>query len=77
MYQLPLANGGAFHWQNAHLMAGVSSGWMTECHLMIAQTSETILVNAPKPEGGGLSLSEKPGLGLEPDEAAVKERTER
>ena len=44
---------------------------------MIAQTSETILVNAPKPEGGGLSLLEKPGLGLELDEAAVKERTER
>ncbi len=75
MDQLPLATGGAFYWQNAHLMAGVSSGWMTECHLMIAQTSETIFVNATKPEGGRLSLLEQPGLGLELDEA-VKECTE-
>ncbi len=63
--------------QNAHLIGGVSNGWMTEYHLLVAQASETIFVNAPKPEGGRLSLLEKPGLGLELDEAAVKERTER
>ena len=76
MYHLPLATGGAFHLQNAHLIAGVPNGWMTEYHLMIAQASETIFAGAPKPEGGRLPLLEKPGLGLELDEAAIKEYTE-
>jgi L-alanine-DL-glutamate epimerase-like enolase superfamily enzyme len=77
MYHLPLSTGGAFHLQNAHLIGGVSNGWMTEYHLLVAQASETIFANAPKAEGGRLQLLEKPGLGLELDEAAVREYTER
>ena len=76
MYHLPLATGGAFHLQNAHLIAGVSNGWMTEYHLLMAQASETIFANAPKPKDGWLPLVEKPGLGLELVEAAVREYTE-
>jgi len=75
MYHLPLSTGGAFHLQNAHLIGGVSNGWMTEYHLLVAQASETIFADAPKPQGGRLPLLEKPGLGLELDEAAVREYT--
>jgi L-rhamnonate dehydratase len=77
MYHLPLAGGGAFHLQNAHLLAGVSNGWMVEYHLLIGQANEIIFDNPPKPKGGWLPLSEKPGLGLELNQAAVKEYTER
>ena len=75
MYHLPLSTGGAFHLQNAHLIGGVSNGWMTEYHLLVAQASEIIFVDPPKPEGGRLPLLEKPGLGLELNEAAIKEYT--
>jgi L-rhamnonate dehydratase len=75
MYHLPLSTGGAFHLQNAHLIGGVSNGWMTEYHLLVAQANEIIFSNAPKPEGGWLPLLEKPGMGLELDEAAVREYT--
>jgi L-alanine-DL-glutamate epimerase-like enolase superfamily enzyme len=76
MFHLPLATGGAFHSQNAHLIAGVANGWMTEYHLVLAQTTEAIFPDAPKPQGGRLPLSDKPGLGLELDEAAVREYSE-
>lgn len=73
MYHLPLAGGGAFHLQNAHLLAGVSNGWMVEYHLLMGQACEIIFDNPPKPEGGRLPLLEKPGLGLELNEAAIAE----
>jgi L-alanine-DL-glutamate epimerase-like enolase superfamily enzyme len=73
MFHLPLATGGAFHSQNAHLIAGVSNGWMTEYHLLVAQATSAIFPDAPKPLGGRLPLPEKPGLGLDLDPAAVKE----
>jgi L-rhamnonate dehydratase len=77
MYHIPVATGGAYHLQNAHLVAGVSNGWMTEYHLMTAQANEAIFVNPPKPEHGRLALSEKPGIGVDLNQAAVNEYTER
>ena len=76
MFHLPLATGGAFHSQNAHLIGGVPNGWMTEYHLLLAQATEAIFVDAPRPEAGRLPLPDKPGLGLELDQAAVQEYTE-
>ncbi|HLF05223.1 MAG TPA: mandelate racemase/muconate lactonizing enzyme family protein [Dehalococcoidia bacterium] len=76
MFHLPLATGGAFHSQNAHLIGGVPNGWMTEYHLLLAQATEAIFVDAPKPEAGRLALPDKPGLGLELNAAAVQEYTE-
>ena len=73
MFHLPLATGGAFHSQNCHLIAGVSNGWMTEYHLIIAQITEAIFPNAAKPSGGRLPMPERPGMGLDLDEAAVEE----
>lgn len=72
-YHLPLVTGGAWHLQNAHLIAGATNGWMTEYHTLAAQLSETIFVDPIKPVNSRLRMSEEPGLGLRLDRAAVEE----
>jgi L-rhamnonate dehydratase len=77
MYHLPMVTGGAWHLQNAHLIAAASNGWMTEYHTLAAAFSETIFVDPIKPVKSMLKMSEKPGLGLELDSAALEEARER
>ena len=77
MYQLPLVTGGGWHPQNAHLIAAVNNGWMTEIFVISGLMCEAIFVDAPKPIKGKLSLSDKPGLGLKLNEDAVHEAAER
>jgi L-rhamnonate dehydratase len=77
MYHLPMVTGGAWHLQNAHLIAAATNGWMTEYHTLAAALSETIFVDPIKPVNSRLTLSDKPGLGLELDRAAVDEAIAR
>jgi L-alanine-DL-glutamate epimerase-like enolase superfamily enzyme len=62
--------------QNGHLIAGVSNGWLTEFHLLRERIYEIIYVQPPVAQNGRLPLPEKPGMGLELNEAAVEEYTE-
>jgi L-alanine-DL-glutamate epimerase-like enolase superfamily enzyme len=73
MFGLPMVTGGAWHLQNAHLIAAVTNGWMTEYHSHAAYVSETIFVDPPKPRNGRLRMSDQPGLGLTLNEDAVRE----
>ena len=75
VFDLPLATHG---WPrlNMHLIAGVPSGWRLEFHVEPEKLEETIFTDLPKPEAGWLTLPEKPGLGLEINEAALKEYEE-
>jgi L-rhamnonate dehydratase len=77
MYQLPLVTGGGFHLQNLHLIAAVNNGWMTEYVVFTGPLCEAIFVDTVKPEKGKLRLSEKPGLGLQLNDAAVREAVAR
>ncbi|GAF71208.1 unnamed protein product, partial [marine sediment metagenome] len=74
-YDLPIATHG---WPriNMHLVAGVPNGWRVEFHAVPVKLGEAIFIDPPKPEGGFVTLSEKPGLGLEVNEAALKEYEE-
>jgi L-alanine-DL-glutamate epimerase-like enolase superfamily enzyme len=76
-FQLPVVTGGAWHLQNAHLIAAVTNGWMVEYHALAAGVSETIFADPVTPKNGKLRLSDKPGLGLTLNDAAVKEAKER
>jgi L-alanine-DL-glutamate epimerase-like enolase superfamily enzyme len=76
-YHLPLVTGGAWYFQNAHLIAAATNGWMTEYHAMATAATEMIFHDTIKPEGGRLRLSEKPGLGLRLNDEAVEEAKER
>lgn len=72
-YNLPIANGGGWPHFNAHLMAGMANGWLVEWHLGNVSVAETIFKETPSPVGGVLAIPDKPGLGLEPDEDAVRD----
>jgi L-rhamnonate dehydratase len=75
--QLPVVTGGAWHLQNAHLIAAVTNGWMTEYHLLAAALCDAIFIDPVQPAGGRLRMSQRPGLGLVLNEEAVAEAKKR
>ena len=73
-FETPICNGGGSTVHNLHLQAGVINGTMCEWHpYQSAGATAVIFPSAPLPENGWLSLTEKPGLGFDPDPDAVKE----
>jgi len=77
MFHLPVATGGGWHLQNAHLIAGVTNGWMTEYHALAAGVGDALFVDPVQPKSGKIKLSEKPGMGIELDRDAVKDARKR
>ena len=75
-FNLPVANGGGWPHHNMHLIAGVANGWRVEFHLPMWLTGEMIFRTPPRPIRGTVTLSERPGLGLEPDEDLLRDTRE-
>lgn len=71
-YNLDIANGGGWPYQNMHLHAAMANGWRVEFHYVHWKLCEKIYQNPPQPEKGHITIDEKPGLGLEPDQEALK-----
>lgn len=69
-FNLPVGNGDHF---DIHLHAAVPNGWRAEIHVNNWLTANTVYKDLPGPVNGWITLTEKPGLGLEIDEDAVKE----
>ncbi len=76
-YNVPIANGGGWPHHNMHLIAGVANGWRVEFHVPMWMTGEMIFKYPPKPVKGSVTLTELPGLGLEPREEALKKPRNR
>ena len=74
-FDLPIATHGWPH-INMQLIAAVPNGWRVEFRDEYEKLAETIFVDAPKPEEGWITLPEKPGLGLELNEDALKKYEE-
>jgi L-rhamnonate dehydratase len=77
VYQLPMVTGGAWHLQNAHLIAAATNGWMTEYHSMAAAICERLFVDPIMPANGRIRLSDRPGLGLTLNEDVVRDAKKR
>jgi len=75
-YNIPIANGGGWPHHNMHLIAGVANGWRVEFHVPMWVTGEMIFRDPPKPSRGTVTLTDQPGLGLTPNEEALKETRE-
>ena len=76
-FNLPVANGGGWpHW-NAHLIAAVPNGWRVEFHVPMWIVGDTFFSKSPQPEKGMLTLTDRPGLGFDPNEAALKEHEDK
>lgn len=75
-FGMPVANGGGNPHHNMHLLAGVANGWIVEFHYGHMLRDEVIFVDPPRFDHGWLTLPEKPGLGLEINEDALKKYQE-
>lgn len=75
-FSLPIANGGGWPHHNAHLHGAVANGWRVEFHYVMWMAGEAIFQSPPGPEKGWVTLTEKPGLGLEPRDDLLKETQE-
>jgi len=76
-FNILIANGGGWPHHNMHLQAGVANGWRVEFHYLMWKAGETIFEDAPKPESGQVTLTEQPGLGLEPREDVLNAYLDR
>jgi L-alanine-DL-glutamate epimerase-like enolase superfamily enzyme len=72
-----IANGGGWPHHNMHLQAAVANGWRVEFHYLMWKVGDTIFKNPPQPEKGWVTLTEQPGLGLEPRDNILTEYLER
>jgi len=69
-FNLPIGNGDHFDF---HLQAAVPNGWRAEIHVNNWLTANTVYKELPKLSDGWVTLTEKPGLGVEINEDTVKE----
>jgi L-alanine-DL-glutamate epimerase-like enolase superfamily enzyme len=69
-FNLPVGNGDHF---DIHLHAAVPNGWRAEIHVNNWLTANTVYKDLPGPVKGWITLTEKPGLGLELNDDAIKE----
>ncbi len=72
-WNLKVANGGGWPHHNAHLIAAVPNGWRVEFHAQTWRVGETLFRDPPGPVKGWVTLTEQPGLGLEPREDALRD----
>jgi L-alanine-DL-glutamate epimerase-like enolase superfamily enzyme len=75
-FNLRIANGGGWPHHNMHLQAGMSNGWRVKFHYLMWKVGEIIYKDPPGPNRGWTTLSEAPGLGLEPNFDALKQYAE-
>lgn len=75
-FNILVANGGGWPHHNMHFQAAVSNGWRVEFHYLMWKVGEIIYKNTPEPEKGFVTLTEEPGLGLEPKREALEEYLE-
>jgi len=72
-FNLPMANGGGWPHLNGHLMAGMDNGVRVEFHLLMWRATQCLFKNPVEPKAGMVTMPDLPGLGLEPDEDALKQ----
>lgn len=71
-FNLRVAHGGGWPFQNLHLMGGVANASVLEFHDSVWEIGNTIYDSPPQPEGDSIEMPTDPGLGLEPDESALE-----
>ncbi|MFC2048234.1 mandelate racemase/muconate lactonizing enzyme family protein [Chloroflexota bacterium] len=72
-FNKPIANGGAWPFQNMHLQAGMSNGWRVEFHYIRWMTCKSVYKETPDPVKGWVTVPETLGLGLDPKLGIINE----
>lgn len=76
-WNVALGNGGAWPFHNMHLHAGLAHGGFVEYHAVAVLMCEQLFTGLPAPVAGWLDLPQRPGLGFEPNWAAIGELARR
>jgi len=76
-FNAQLANGGAWPHHNMHLHAGLANGSLVEYHSVAVECCKQVFDDLPEPEGGMLTLPERPGLGFSPNRERIAELARR
>src|SRR5262249_26029040 len=72
VFNVPLANGGAWPYHNMHLHAGVANGGPVEMHYLPIELFRPNYCDLPEPKDSWLTLPDVPGVGFEPDRDAIR-----
>ena len=72
-FNVPISNGGGMPFHNMHLQAGVANGTAVEWQFNAVGACASIFPDLPEQTDGMLAMTETPGIGLEPDEDALRE----
>ena len=72
-FNVSMANGGAWGFHNMHMQAGVANGTLVEHHYLAVELYKQIYRGLPMPADGFFVMSDKPGLGFEPNHDAIRE----
>ena len=72
-FNVSIANGGAWGFHNMHLQAGLSNGTLVEHHFLAVELCRQIFRDLPEPKDGFFTMSDRPGLGFEPNRDAIRE----
>ena len=70
---IPIANGGAWPCHNMHLQAGVANGWRVEFHYLCWMMYEAVCRSIRRPVEGWVTVTDAPGLGLDPKPGIIQE----
>jgi len=70
-FNMSVDNGGAWPFFNQHLQAGLSNGGLVEYHYSSVEVCKHIYIGLPEPEQGWLTMTDKPGLGFDLNQAAL------
>ncbi len=73
-FNLPVGNGDHFDF---HLQAAVPNGWRAEIHVNNWLTANAVYKELPELADGWVTLSERPGLGVELKEDVVREHRKK
>lgn len=72
-FNILIADGGGWPHHNMHLQAAASNGWRVEFHYLMWMVGNMIYKDPPQPVKGYVTMSDDPGLGLEPRQDVLKQ----
>lgn len=73
IYDKPLSDAGGGGVYCLHHVAGFRNGTLAETHLGVEQVERRIFTDAPEPQGGRVSVPDRPGFGVTLDRDAMRE----
>ncbi|MGE0627224.1 MAG: mandelate racemase/muconate lactonizing enzyme family protein [Hyphomicrobiaceae bacterium] len=73
IYNKPLSDAGGGGLFSLHHVTGFRNGTMMEMHLGNERLERNLFLNVPEPKDGRIAVSDRPGIGLDPNRDVLRE----